>query len=325
MMDIEVPVPRMQVPLRHSSSMKSPMSTARPPKMPTSPNRVPMSPLLTMPPAPARDPQPEPEPLREAPCTPRVDDLRRQLHAKEQDLETAKLQIQELELKLALEAKQAAAAKSLSLTPKKTHAPPPKAHLLISPGMKKKKNRRSRERLILSASVREQVNIEMQKAEAPPLVSLVDEAAAAGRAEEATSSEEDGWQLACGAARELDDHGSGQRRFCAPGRWVHGLLRALSTGQLHDARSDGAAAQRGGDGGTGKWTEGDDIEYLAVDVVKGEKTMKWVRGRVAAVRSRVVRDAARRELRVTYYSNSRHQETTYWMVPSDLRLRVPRS
>jgi hypothetical protein len=70
--------------------------------------------------------------------------------------------------------------------------------------------------------------------------------------------------------------------------------------------------------------EGDAIEYLVCDVVSGAKCMKWVPGTVAAVRSRVVRDAARRELRVTYYTNKAHQEMTYWMDVSDLRLRVPR-
>jgi hypothetical protein len=97
---------------------------------------------------------------------------------------------------------------------------------------------------------------------------------------------------------------------------VSGLLRVFSAGNLHDARVSRPPLC--------KWTEGDDIEYLAVDVVKGERQMKWVRGRVTAVRSRVVRDVERRELRVTYYTNKHHQETTYWMVPSDLRLRVPR-
>merc|ERR1719421_135719 len=74
----------------------------------------------------------------------------------------------------------------------------------------------------------------------------------------------------------------------------------------------------------GKWREGDTIEYLMKDVVKGEKSVQWVPGKVVAVRSRVVRDLERREFRISYHNANRHQETTYWMPHSDLRLRAPR-
>jgi hypothetical protein len=123
----------------------------------------------------------------------------------------------------------------------------------------------------------------------------------------------------------------GQRKFCGPGKWFFGLMRAISTGNLTCEGVSGrrALADRSRYDeriATGQWQEGDDIEYLQIDVVNGEKVHKWVRGQVCAVRWREVRDAPRRELRVTYYANNkRHLETTYWMVPSDLRLRVPRS
>jgi hypothetical protein len=74
----------------------------------------------------------------------------------------------------------------------------------------------------------------------------------------------------------------------------------------------------------GKWREGDNIEYLVKDVVKGEKSVQWVPAKVVAVRSRIVRDVERREFRLTYTNSNKHQETTYWMPHSDLRLRVPR-
>jgi hypothetical protein len=72
----------------------------------------------------------------------------------------------------------------------------------------------------------------------------------------------------------------------------------------------------------GKWREGDAIEYLMKDVVKGEKCVQWVPGKVVAVRSRLVRDQERKEFRVAYTNLNRHQETTYWMAHSDLRLRA---
>jgi hypothetical protein len=74
----------------------------------------------------------------------------------------------------------------------------------------------------------------------------------------------------------------------------------------------------------GKWREGDTIEYLMKDVVKGEKCVQWVPAKVVAVRSRIVRDVERREFRIAYLNTNRHQETTYWMPHCDLRLRVPR-
>jgi hypothetical protein len=202
----------------------------------------------------------------------------------EAGLKTAKLQIEELQEKLRREA----SAEKLRL--KKPH--------LLTPGSKKKKNRRSRERLIVARSEREVVEQEcnLSLVPVPPFPDLA--------AEGLADAQEDG-VASC--------------RLCAPARWVSGMLSAFSTGNLHN--SDRPAKRYDP---PGKWTEGDEIEYLAVDLINGEKTMKWVRGTVSAVRSRVVRDVARRELRVTYYTNSHHQETTYWMVPSDLRLRASR-
>jgi hypothetical protein len=74
----------------------------------------------------------------------------------------------------------------------------------------------------------------------------------------------------------------------------------------------------------GKWREGDAIEYLVKDVVKGQQAVQWVPAKVVATRSRVVRDVERREFRVSYTNKHRHEETTYWMPHSDLRLRCPR-
>jgi hypothetical protein len=154
--------------------------------------------------------------------------------------------------------------------------------------------------LISSSSQRELITVATQQEIKPtPLQSLVDEAAAIRSAE----PEE------------------GPKPLCAPARWVTGLLRAFSTGRLHGVHSAGPADRLDT---AGTWQEGHDIEYLAVDVVNGAKQMKWMHARVVAVRTRVVRDVARTELRVTYYTNSFHQETTWWMDTSDLRLRAPR-
>lgn len=224
-------------------------------------------------------------------CTSRTTDLQAQLQAAEAGLLTAKLQIQNLEDKLSFE------TSAEKMRSKKSH--------LIT-GLKKKKNRRSRERLMVAPGFKAR-----NDARGTELTKRVDEANAQN-AKEAL-----GVAVDTAAYQHLMDGQISQP--CRPGRWIFNLLSKLSIGNLCDVRAPRPAPRP-----PGEWMEGDEIEYLAVDVVKGEKQMSWVRARVVAVRSRMVRDAVRRELRVTYYTNKHHQETTYWMVPSDLRLRVPR-
>jgi hypothetical protein len=249
-------------------------------------------------------------------CTPRTDDLRKQLQVAEAGLLSAKLQIQQLEQI----AKEASADKKSKKTQK-------------TPGLnKRKKHQRSRERLIVTPAARDPPPTTPREASARD--GTTDRKARGSLAASRQSVNRDistdrqGTETAVAQFAVEDQHSMvAEKKVCGPGGWFFGFFRSISRGTFCDAVSGRHSVERSATQNITQrdlWQEGDDVEYLAIDVVHGEKSMKWVRARVAAVRTRIVRDMPRRELRVTYYANKRHQETTYWMVPSDLRLRVPR-